>query len=64
MTTDTTPVIPLAADRLLASEIAAIQKDTVERHPGVWLHHYGRAIEEAVLRHHGIAFEPITVIGQ
>ena len=61
MTLDTTPI---PADRLLASEIAAIQKDTVERHPGVWLHHYGRAIEEAVLRHHGIAFTPITVIGQ
>jgi hypothetical protein len=55
---------PLQADRLSREDLETLKKDLVALHPGVWLHHYGRAIEETVLRRHGIAFTPVTTLGE
>lgn len=55
---------PAQADRLSPEDLETLKKDVIARHPGIWLHHYGRAIEEEVLRRHGVPFTPITTIGE
>jgi hypothetical protein len=60
----TTAHIPAQqADRLSHADLETLKVNTIAAHPGLWLHHYGRAIEEEVLRRHRIAFTPVTAIG-
>ena len=57
------PAPALQADRLSQADLETLKINVISAYPGVWLHHYGRAIEEEVLRRHRIAFTPVTAIG-
>lgn len=50
-------------DRLSHEDLETLKKGVIAQYPGVWLHHYGRAIEEEVLRRIGVPFTPITTLG-
>jgi len=59
-----TPSHPAYALRLSTGDIDQLKRDAIDQWPGVWLHHFGVMLEEAVLARHAIPFRstqaPVT----